>query len=145
MKEETKKLIEDIISYVVAVAIIIAIPVLTGVIICRDFQHRKEVTSLIWEIGDARAEAETYGAINEMLIDLLDEKNQQLSELLTSNRIYVKVENDGDFELIYKNQLGWNYLRMLGGIVVEERCFGDVKEEFILIFLGERITEFEII
>jgi len=147
MKKETKKLIENIVSYVITVAIIIAIPVLTGVIIYREFQHRNEVVKLIWDIGDARAEADSYEAISEILEELYEEKNAEVKELrklkeMKSHSVYIKVEDDGDFELIWKDDGGWNYLQTLGGIVVEERCFGFVDEQFIDGFLGGRLVEF---
>jgi hypothetical protein len=147
MKKETKKLIENIVSYVVAVAIIIAIPVLTGVIIYREFQHKREVVNLLREIGDARAEADSYEVISEIFEELYEEKNAEVKELrklkeMKSHRVYIKVEDDGDFELIWKDDKGWNYLQILGGIVVEEKCFGFVDEQFIDGFLGSRLVEF---
>lgn len=139
MKKETKKTIENILSYVLVFLFLAVVPFLTGIIFKVKEEAMADREQLIYELYEARTEAETYEALSEVFAELYEEAKEEVVHT------YIKIEDDGDFELIYKNQLGWNYLQTLGGIVVEERCFGNVREEFILIFLGKRITEFEII
>lgn len=96
MKKEKMKLIDSIISYVVAVAMIIAIPVLTGVIIYREFQHRNEVANLLWEIGDAGAEADSYEVTSEILGELYEEAKEDLEKLRLK---YEKLIDSNEFNV----------------------------------------------
>ncbi len=65
----------------------------------------------------------------------------------TSSKVeyaYIKMEEDGDYELIGQNESGRYYVQVLGGNVVEVRSFIDgTTEQDVISFLGERITEFE--
>lgn len=150
MKEETKKLIENILNYVLVVIMLLAIPISVGLVYNNEQRHLQDQIDLMWELSDLRAdtakewaEAETayefVERIHEMEIEHLTEMYEARTQ---TGRVYIKVENDGDFELIWKDDGGWNYLQTLGGIVVEERCFGFVDKQFIDGFLGGRLLTF---
>ena len=57
---------------------------------------------------------------------------------------FFKLEPDGDYALIWQNEDGWHYVQLLGGDVVELRSFvSGVEEADIVVWLGDRLDEFE--
>lgn len=148
MKKETKKLIDNIINYVLAFVVIVSIPALIVITINERVQRYADREQFIYELYEVRLEAEAYEAVNEMLIDLYEENKEELDELredLKPNHIYIKIEDDGDYEIFWKNKTGWNYKQKMGGFIVDERSYGYIDESSIIIAIGERISDFEII
>ena len=150
MKEQTKKLIESIIGYIIAIVIIAMIPILVCIMVNNNANWQRRYKNLYEdylidqvEWTEEWTEMDTASEFIERLHQMEIEHLTELYEVKTQvSRVYITVENDGDFELIWKDDGGWNYIQTLGGVVVEERCFGFVDEHFIDGFLDGRLATF---
>ena len=96
MKKETKKLIDSIISYILIILIVIAIPVSVITLISEKGKASAEREQFIYELYEARLEAETYEAVNEMLIDLYEEAKEDLEKLRLK---YEKLIDSNEFNV----------------------------------------------